>query len=41
MEAHRLEVTHQAIINLSEEALWNVMSACSNTGESSSYCEDK
>lgn len=32
MEARRLEVTRQAIINITEEALWNLMSACSNTG---------
>lgn len=32
MEANRLEVAPQAIVNITEDALWNLMSACSNTG---------
>ena len=33
MEANRQGLTRQAIINLTGEALWNLMSACSNTGK--------
>ena len=33
MEGKRQGVTQQAIINITEEALWNLMSACSNTGK--------
>lgn len=32
MEAKRQDITRQAIVNITEEALWNLMSACSNTG---------
>lgn len=35
MEGKRQDLTCQAIINLTDEALWNLMSACSNTGKSS------
>ena len=31
-QANRLATTQQAIINLSDESLWNLLSACSNTG---------
>ncbi len=31
-QADRLATTQQAIINLSDESLWNLLSACSNTG---------
>lgn len=32
MEAGRLAATPQATVNITEDALWNLMSACSNTG---------
>ncbi|KAL3136423.1 hypothetical protein ABBQ38_005680 [Trebouxia sp. C0009 RCD-2024] len=32
MEGRRQGLTSQAVINTSEEAVWNLMSACSNTG---------
>ncbi|KAL0025490.1 hypothetical protein WJX77_005468 [Trebouxia sp. C0004] len=32
MEANRQDLTRQAIINTTEEAFWNLKSACSNTG---------
>ena len=32
MEAKRKDLTRQAIINITEEAFWNLKSACSNTG---------
>ncbi len=32
MEGNRQDVTRQAIINITEEAFWNLKSACSNTG---------
>ena len=38
-EANHLAVTPQAIVNITEEALWNLMSACSNTGRLSLPCK--
>ena len=38
MEGKRQDITRQAIINLSEDALWNLMSACSNTGMPLTVC---
>ena len=35
-EAGRLETCKQAVINLSEDCLWNLLSSCSNVGEISS-----
>lgn len=34
-EAGRLETCKQAVINLSEDCLWNLLSSCSNVGETS------
>ena len=34
MEGARQDVTRQAIVNLTEDAMWNLLSACSNTGKS-------
>ncbi len=31
-EAGRLGAVRQALINPSDEAMWNLLSACSNTG---------
>ena len=31
-ESGRLKAVRQVIVNPSDEALWNLMSACSNTG---------
>lgn len=33
-EAGRLGQVRQALVNPSDECLWNLLSACSNTGES-------
>ncbi len=33
-ESGRLKAVRQVIVNPSDEALWNLMSACSNTGAS-------
>lgn len=33
-EAGRLGAVKQALVNPSDETLWNVLSACSNTGAS-------
>lgn len=32
MEGQRQDMTPQAVINITEDAVWNLMSACSNTG---------
>ena len=32
-EAGRLETCKQAVVNLSEDCLWNLLSSCSNVGE--------
>lgn len=32
MEGQRQDLTRQAVINITEDAVWNLMSACSNTG---------
>ena len=34
-EAGRLGTVRQALVNPSDECLWNLLSACSNTGEHS------
>ncbi len=34
-EAGRLQTCKQAVINLSEDCLWNLLSSCSNVGETS------
>ena len=31
-EAGRLAVCTQAVVNISDDALWNLLSSCSNTG---------
>ena len=36
-EAGRLETCKQAVINLSEDCLWNLLSSCSNVGEVSEH----
>ena len=38
-EMGRLETCKQAVINLSEDCLWNLLSSCSNVGETSSLTE--